>query len=261
MRLPYVEHGDRDGVPVLFLHGYSDTWRSWEPVLPHLPESIRAIAVTQRGHGDAERPASGYLIDDLAADVGELLDELQLPRAIVAGHSMGAWVAEKLAVDHPQRVAGLVLEGAFGPGRESEAIVALSEETARLEDPVDPGFVREFQVSTTNRPVPADFIDMVVAESLRMPARVWRDVGRGFLEIDLSTEYREIDAPTLLVWGDQDAFVTRTELDRLAREIPNATRSVYEGTGHAVHWDEPRRFAGEVAAFVKALGERPAVAA
>ena len=56
VRLPYVEQGDPDGTPVLLLHGITDSQRSWEPVLPLLPESIRAIAVTMRGHGDAERP-------------------------------------------------------------------------------------------------------------------------------------------------------------------------------------------------------------
>jgi pimeloyl-ACP methyl ester carboxylesterase len=76
--LPYVEQGDADGVPVVLLHGVTDSWRSFEPVLPHLPDSIRAIAVTQRGHGDAPKPESGYLIEDLAGDVVALMDELQL---------------------------------------------------------------------------------------------------------------------------------------------------------------------------------------
>jgi non-heme chloroperoxidase len=217
--------------------------------------------LTQRGHGDAERPASGYRIEDLAADVVDLVEALELPPAVLVGHSMGTWVAEQVAVDHPERVAGLILEGALGPGRDSEAIVDLADEVADLKDPVDPGFVREFQLSTTTRPIPEALLATVVAESLKMPARVWRELGRGFLEIDLSDRYRQIAAPTLLVWGDDDAYVTGAEPEMLAREIPIAGLSVYEGTGHAVHWEEPDRYAGELAAFVKALGERPAVAA
>jgi non-heme chloroperoxidase len=221
----------------------------------------RAIAVTQRGHGDAERPASGYRVEDLASDAAELLEALELPPAIIVGHSMGAWAAEQVAVDNPERVAGLVLIGAFGAGPDSEAVVALTEEVSELEDPVDPGFVREFQVSTTNRPIPAALLDTVVAESLKMPARVWREVGTGFRRIDLSERYGEIAAPTLLVWGDQDAYVTRAEQDMLVREVPNARLSVYEGTGHAVHWEGPKRFARELTQFVSPLGERPALAA
>src|SRR5215218_9009180 len=62
--LPYVEQGDPTGVPVVLLHGITDSWRSYEPVLPYLPDSIHAFAPTQRGHGDSDRPATGYRFED-----------------------------------------------------------------------------------------------------------------------------------------------------------------------------------------------------
>ena len=68
-----------------------------------------------RGHGDSSSPADGYRIADLAADVVALLDALEIERAVIVGHSMSTWVAEQIAIDHPERVLGLVLEGAFGP--------------------------------------------------------------------------------------------------------------------------------------------------
>src|SRR3712207_4230490 len=88
VKLPYVEQGDPSGVPVVLLHGVTDSWRSFEPVLPHLPASIHAYALTQRGHGDAERPASGYRPQDLAADVAAFMDALGLESAVIVGHSM-----------------------------------------------------------------------------------------------------------------------------------------------------------------------------
>ena len=57
--IPYIELGDSGGVPVLFLHGLTDSWLSFEGVLPHLPGSMHAFALSQRGHGDATRPATG----------------------------------------------------------------------------------------------------------------------------------------------------------------------------------------------------------
>jgi pimeloyl-ACP methyl ester carboxylesterase len=66
--LRYVEQGDRSGVSVLLLHGFTDSWRSFELVLPHLPTSIRAVALTQRGHGDADRPAAGCRTRDFAPE-------------------------------------------------------------------------------------------------------------------------------------------------------------------------------------------------
>jgi pimeloyl-ACP methyl ester carboxylesterase len=112
VRLPYVESGDRDGTPVLMLHGLGDSQRSFEPVLPHLPSWIRAIAATQRGHGDAAKPVAGYRLEHYVGDALALLDRLRIDRAVVVGHSLGAWVAERLAIEHPGRVGGLLLTGA-----------------------------------------------------------------------------------------------------------------------------------------------------
>ena len=88
-KLEYVEQGDPSGVPVVLLHGYSDSWRSFEPVLPHLPKSLRVFSLSQRGHGNSGRPEQGYRTEDFANDVRAFMDTLGLERAIVVGHSMG----------------------------------------------------------------------------------------------------------------------------------------------------------------------------
>src|ERR671914_762671 len=113
VKLPYVEQGDPSGVPMILLHGGTDSWRSFEPVLPHLPESIHAFALTQRGHGDADRPTTGYRQRDFAADVAAFLDALGLASAVIVGSSLGSTVAQRFALDHPGRVRGLVLAAAF----------------------------------------------------------------------------------------------------------------------------------------------------
>ena len=250
MRLPYVEQGE--GTPVLLLHGLTDSWRSWEPVLGYLPETVRAIAVTQRGHGDAERPESGYQAEDYAADALELMDELGLDSAVVAGHSMGTYVAEQIAIERPERVSKLVLAGAPGPPAGNPVIVEVADAVAGLEDPIDPEFVREFQASTTERPLPPGRLDTFVAESLKLPARVWRAAFAGLLDMDLSAGLRRIEQPVLLVHGERDALVPREEQDWLLGTLPNACLLSFEGTGHAPHWEEPERFARELAAFAGA---------
>lgn len=93
VKLPYVEQGDPSGVPMLLLHGVTDSWHSFEPVLPHLPASIHAFALTQRGHGDANRPVGGYRPQEFAADVAAFMDALDIKQAVVAGSSMGSSIA------------------------------------------------------------------------------------------------------------------------------------------------------------------------
>jgi pimeloyl-ACP methyl ester carboxylesterase len=173
LTLPYVEQGDPSGIPMVLLHGVSDSWRSFEPVLPHLPASIHAFALTQRGHGDAPRPAEGYRTRDFAADVAAFMDAVGLTAAVVVGHSMGATNAQRFAIDYPARTRGLVLAGSFATYRGNPVLADFWQSTvATLTDPIDPGFVREFQESTLARPVSPAFLDTVVRESLKVPAPV-----------------------------------------------------------------------------------------
>jgi pimeloyl-ACP methyl ester carboxylesterase len=143
VRLPYAEQGDPSGLPVLLLHGFADSWRSFELVLPHLPESLRAFALTMRGHGDASRPATGYGVRDFAADVAHFQDAIRLRAAVIVGHSMGSGVALRFAIDHPERTMGLVLVGASPTmGSTPAARQFWNTTVSKLTDPVDPALVR-----------------------------------------------------------------------------------------------------------------------
>jgi non-heme chloroperoxidase len=250
IKLPYVEQGDATGVPVVMLHGVTDSWRSFEPVLPHLPDDVRAIAVTQRGHGDAPKPESGYLIEDFAEDVAGLMDELDLGPAIVVGHSMGTMVAQRIAIEHPERVLGLVLAGVFGqPQRNSPGLLQVRAEFANIQDPIAREVAHEFQASTTATPLDPEQLAVFVDESLKVPARVWREAFTGFPEVDYSAELQSLGTPTLIVYGDQDALIPRNEPNVLMKALPDARLEVYEGVGHALHWEQPERFAADVVAF------------
>src|SRR5262245_60837431 len=90
--LHYAEQGDSGADAILFLHGWPDSWFSFRRVLPLLPPRYRALAVSQRGFGDSERPASGYGIHDVAEDAAAFLDAVAIRRATVVGHSFGSFV-------------------------------------------------------------------------------------------------------------------------------------------------------------------------
>jgi hypothetical protein len=105
-------------------------------------------------------------------------------------------------------------------------------------DPVDPIFVREFQLSTLRRPVPTDYFEMVVAESLKLPAAVWRAAVRDIVDSEAPISQGVIHAPTLLLWGEYDDVCPREDQERLAADIP-AEVIVYEGHHHAAHWEDP----------------------
>ncbi len=252
VRLHYTQRGDPTGEAIVFLHGYSDSWFSFSRVLPLLSPEYHAFALTQRGHGDSDKPECCYTPEDFAADVDAFMDAVGVEEVTVVGASTGALFAQRVALSYPRRVSRLVLVGAQTPA--NEAIMGLREEVRALEDPVPPEFVREFQQSTIYQPVPQEFLDTVVSESLKLPARVWRDyMEQAALSIDHDyvLPLREIDVPTLILWGEQDPLFPREEQERLAAAIPGATLKVYPETGHAVHWDRPEWVVRDLEEFMK----------
>ena len=248
LEIPYLEQGDPDGVPVVLLHGITDSHRSYGPVLEALPASVRAVALTARGHGDAGKPETGYDQARMAADVIDAMDALGIERAIVAGHSMGSWTAQRIAADHPDRVLGVVLAGAFASFHDKPEIHGLLEEFAELGDPIDPAYARAWQDSTMALSAPEPFMRMIVEETCKPPAHVWRAAMEG-LAAERPLPAGAITAPTLLCWGERDDFVPRSDQDALLSRIPGAELRVYEGGGHALHWERPARYAADLVDF------------
>jgi pimeloyl-ACP methyl ester carboxylesterase len=249
--IEYVDRGAPTGTPLVFLHGVTDSWRSFEGVLAHVPASVRAIAISQRGHGRSSRPDS-YRLTELAADVRDLLDALDVPSAVIVGHSMGALIAQRFAIDYPERTKRLVLMGSFAAMRDNPAVKELWRDAIEpMTDPIDHAFVRAFQEGTVTRPAPAGFIDMAVRESLLVPARVWKAIFAEFRRIDFTRELAAVRASTLIVWGDRDNVVSREDTDLLVRSISGARLMVYEGAGHGFHWEDPAQFTADLLAFVQ----------
>ncbi len=253
LHLEYLEGGSPEGLPVLFLHGLSDSCRSFEPVMSALPENVRAIAPSQRGHGDSSRPEHGYSFRDYAADAEAFLRALDIAEAVIVGHSLGSGTAQRFAVEHPDRTRALVLIGSAPAMASVPALEELRKAVDELEDPVDPEFVRDFQASTLAKPVQKEYFETIVSESLKLPARVWRAAVAGAMEGDTSRELDRILAPTLLVWGDRDELFTREDQATLQEAIPDARLLVYAGAGHGTHWEEPERFADDLMNFISRI--------
>ena len=236
LRLRCLEQGPGEGDAVLMLHGLSDSSFSFSRVLPLLPPTLRVIVPDQRGHGNSDRPDRSYSMDEFALDALELLDALKVPRVTVVGHSMGSFVARKVAAFAPGRIDRLVLIGA-GPDGNNAPLRELAGEIAKLTDPVDPEFVRAFQLSTSSDQLPPEFLERVIAESCKLPARVWRSSIEGMN--DYSPVEDRIECETLILGGELDGVFSVAEQHALAERIPNARLRLFNGIGHAPHWDDP----------------------
>lgn len=254
MALSYNEQGGPSEFAVVFVHGPTDSWRSYEAVLGLVDASVRCIAVSQRGHGDSDKPEAGYDVRTFAADLIAFLDERRITRAVLVGHSGSCPVVRRVAIDRPELVAGLVLEASPTTLANHPGLVELLGVVRELDDPVDPEFVRAF-VSDTS--LPDLDLELFVAEARKVPARAWRGMFEDLRTYDDTDELARITAPVLLVWGDADPLIDRATQDDLLRRLPNAELVVLAGVGHTPRWEQPAAFAGYVDGFVSGRATTP----
>ncbi|MBN9681685.1 MULTISPECIES: alpha/beta fold hydrolase [unclassified Corallococcus] len=251
--LRYVEQGRQDGPVVVFLHGYTDSHHTWDLDLQRFSRDFHLYALDQRGHGDSSRPACCYTQQAFAKDVVAFLDAKRVSRAVLVGHSMGSFIAQQVALDFPGRVKGLVLVGSAPTVAGNEVALGLKEVVDTLTDPVDPAFIYEFQASTFYAPVPESYLDTLVSESSKLPARVWQDALDGLIAEDHSARLGRIRVPTLIIGGDHDGFFSVDEQRALARAIRGSKYLLYPETGHAPHAERPQRFVNDVQRFLECL--------
>ena len=243
--VPHRAHGDPGGVPCLLVHAWCEAARSFDRMLPHLPRWAAVHAVDLRGHGGADKPADGYALADVAADVVAVLDALGLEQAVLVGSSSGGYVAQQVAASWPERVTGLALIG-------SPATLAsrppFADEVAALTDPLDPAWVRDtlawFPLGT---PVPSGYVDDRVADALAVPASIWSAALEGLCAAEPPLARAPLDIPAVVIWGGRDDVLGRTQRDALAAALPRARIVVLPGVGHLVLWERPERVAAEVA--------------
>jgi len=254
VKLQYVEQGNSSGFPLVLLHGYTDSWYSFERVLAHLPKSIRAFALTQRGHGDASRPVTGYGPRDFATDLVAFMNTLHIETAVIVGGSSGGIIARRFAIDHPKRTLGLILIGSPLTLQDKPGVMELWDSTiSKLTDPIDPAFVHEFVKSQLAQQVPQAFLKTVIRENLKVPARVWKATLKGLLEDDSLEGLNRIKAPTFIIWGDKDVIVPRSDQETLVTRIAGSRLVIYPGAGHSLYWEEPAHLASDIIGFVKSL--------
>ena len=253
VQLEYAQQGPGSGTPVIFLHGYTDSWQSFNQVLPLLPDLIQAYAISQLGHGGSDRPQKGYDPGSFALDIAEFMQKLRIETAIIVGHSMGATVAQRFALDHPTKTKALVLIASFASFKTNPGVAELQTVIENIQDPIDSSFVYEFQKGTSFKELEASTLQTYVNESLKVPAHVWKEAARQSLTVDFTQELKQVFAPTLIIWGDKDSYCPEADQHILNKAIKRSTLLKYHDVGHAAHWEVPQRVTNDLLQFIQTL--------
>jgi pimeloyl-ACP methyl ester carboxylesterase len=247
------------GAPIVLLHGLGDEADTWQYVLPLLAESHTVIAFDLPGFGRSDKPRRPYSLGFYAQTLGELLKALQIERATLVGHSLGAAIAQRFALAHPEMVERLVLVGGSLPieqhGPASSSWLFLTPGLGELIYTS----LRRSQAGAyeTLRPYYFD-LDALPQElrdflNERVWARVWSSgQRRGFLStfrwlhIDgylRAKQFRmrlaELDLPVHLIWGEADKVRPAASAEAMAALLPNARLDLIANAGHNLQQEQP----------------------
>lgn len=250
IEMAYVEMGNPQGKPMLMIHGFSDSSRTWSNVAPFLADR-RMLAVDLRGHGDTTVPDCCFTTMEMTNDVSLFLKAMDVGKVDVLGHSMGTRVAQMLAALHPEQVDRLVLL-AGDPSSIRKPGGWLWDNVMALKDPIDPD--SQFMKDWYSRPKPLDPADMDIyarKEAAAMPARVWQNIQVTGITMDLSGLDAMIEAPTLIVAGGLDALMNEDSQTRFRAALPHARFELVEDAGHGLFKEQPERVGGMIDDFLK----------
>jgi pimeloyl-ACP methyl ester carboxylesterase len=262
----YVEMGD--GPPLVFLHGLGGSWQNWLENIPHFARTHRVIALDLPGFGSSPMPPWELSIPAYGRYFRDFLERIGVGRCSLVSNSMGGFIATEIAINEPERVDDLVLVSAAGITW-ARARREPAEMAARVGRAAAPLALR-FQMSGIRRPKIRQriFGGLWYKPSALRRELIWEqvvpalqsdgtfDAMRTLVGYDIRHRLEEIDVPTLIVWGRNDAVVpVPAALSYKKRIGDNAELVIFDRTGHMPELERPVRFNRLVEDFLKDAGE------
>jgi pimeloyl-ACP methyl ester carboxylesterase len=261
----YQEDGDPKAQTLVLLHGFGDSYTSWESWVRDLKGRFHLITLDFPGHGLTRAPA-GYQLSGagLADFVAAFASKLALPKFAVAGNSLGGGAAWQLAVRHPDLIDALILVDAVGfPPSKPPSSIPLAFRL--LQYPIGRALLRNID----NRPLieaglKTDVYDQALitrafvdrwAEFQRAPGHrtILMNINFGGLGQARSEILSAIKVPTLILHGEDDLIIEPDSARKFAAAIPGAKLIFYPQVGHLPQIELPQRSAADVAAFLATL--------
>ena len=260
----YEESGPHDGEPLLLLAPLGRDHSLVAAEATRFASEFRCIAPDCRGTGDSDRPESGYSIRQFAMDAVALLDEIEIDRAHVAGTSMGSAVAMELAVSHPDRVRSLSL---YTPWARTD--VNLREAFLMLRSLVLRAPASEVERAVSWLIFTPDYleqhwpeIERLIEETIADPAYPSPAAYAGHFDASIGHDVLDrlgaIDAPTLVVAGDADRFISARYAEEVHDAIGGSHYHLFEGQGssHALTLERQREFLDVAEGFLRDVSGR-----
>ncbi len=251
--LEVEDHGE--GVPVVLLHGFPLSSEIWRPIRPALEPVARLITPDLRGFGGSDASEGDYDVETMADDVLRLADTLDIDRFVLGGHSMGGYVALRIAACQQARLLGLLLLNtrAEADGLEARARRNASIDWIRRRGSAEflADFVPNLLGAATRRRAPR-FVEELLLLATEVPDHVLIGCLAGLRDRPDSTPLLPgIEVPTLVVVGGDDTITPLRGAEAMARALPNATLAVIPEAGHTPMVERPVTTAEVISTFLR----------
>lgn len=243
VRLHHEMHGAEGAIPLLLLQGMGGEIAGWRRILPGLAEAFRVVALDFRGNGRSDKPDAPASMTEHAADALAVLDALEIARTHVFGVSLGGMVAQVLALDHPERVLGMVLGCTSAGPRLAARGASRAPKGPPYRALYAPGFPEAHPDHVAE--------DLFAGAPTRQPAAARRRHREAMAGFDAWDRLGEIRAPTLVIHGSRDQLLDPENARRLAAAIPGSRLHLVEGAGHMLHSERPEEIVREVVGFLR----------
>ncbi|HEY3839793.1 MAG TPA: alpha/beta hydrolase [Bryobacteraceae bacterium] len=252
-RLHYREMGR--GPTVVLVHGLGADGTRWERNIVPLSRNFRVIALDQIGFGQSDKPMANYNNRMLSEFLVRFLSSIEVTKATLIGNSMGAQVALRVAVQHPEIVGRLVLvDGGNVRSAGTSEPQPMAPERQRIMNGVTSEEMRELLglLIHDKNLITDRMIDETLMTHLQSSYAIGKILEAGPKLNSLSEEeVRTVKSPTLIIWGKNDALTGPAAGERLAKVIPGSRRVVIDDAGHMPQWERPNEFNRVVAEFLK----------
>ncbi|KAJ5676259.1 Alpha/beta hydrolase fold-1 [Penicillium macrosclerotiorum] len=219
------------GLPIIFIHGLGSSQNYYFPVLPHLTETHRCITIDTYGAARSPYTNDAVSIPSIADDVIGVLDSLNIPQAVVVGHSMGGLVVTELGARYPNRVLGVV---AIGPTHPSEMLVSVMGKRAAtvLEVGMESmaNTIPSAAVGSRSTPLQRAFIrELLLGQDPKGYAALCRAIASA-----QPADYAAVRAPFLLIAGEEDKSASIEGCQHIFQHVSSEKKSleVLKGVGH-----------------------------
>ncbi len=232
--------------PLVFIHGAGGSSLHWPPQLRRLP-GIEIFALDLPGHG-ASPGSSLDTITEKTRNVVAWAEALGVGPYVFCGHSMGGAIAQTLALDHGQHVAGLILVGTGGRLRVHPDILSSSASDDGFRQAVDTILAWSYSDSADRR-----MVELAGERLTQCPAEVVHADYLACDRFDVMPRLRGINCPTLVICGSADQLTPPKYSQYLAEQIPGASLVIIEDAGHMVMLEQPQAVSEAITKFYQTL--------